>query len=94
MRVSLDLRQGVQEVLRNLRKRYFADHDQQGHAMLNDSGKLIGRVADALVVRNADAAVAAAVFEPLLIGPVRGKEIAVPLDGEACGSKDFGEAFT
>jgi hypothetical protein len=71
----------------------FADHDQQRYAMLHDRGELIRCVADAFVVGKRNAAVATAVFKPLLVGTVLLEETLVPLDGQAGGREDFGEAL-
>lgn len=54
--------------------------------MLHDRSALVDPVPDALVVGDGDAAMRAAVFQPLLIGAVRWKQIVVPLDVKAgCG---------
>ena len=89
----LDPWQRVDEVLREVGKWDFADHDEQRHMVLDDGGELVWRVADAFVVGDCDAPVAAAVFEPLLVGTVLREEVVVTLDGQAGGREDFWEAF-
>lgn len=71
----------------------LADYDQQRYAMLHNCSELIRCVADALVVGKRNAPVATAVFKPLLVGTVLLKETLVPLNGQASGREDFGEAF-
>ena len=61
--------------------------------MLPDRGEFVRRVADAFVVGDGDAAVAAAVFEPLLVGPVGREQIVMPFHREARGGKDLGKAL-
>jgi len=85
--------QCIDEVLRKVGERDFADYHEQRYAVLNDRGQLVGRVANALVVGNRDATVASAVFQPLLVRAVGRGKVVVPLDGQAGGGEDFGEAF-
>lgn len=66
-------------MLRKLGIRRLADHDEQSNAMLHDRLALIDLVADALVVGYRDAAFGAAIFQPLLIGTIRWKQIVMPL---------------
>lgn len=91
---DLDARQGVHKILCKLRERNLSDHDQQCHAVLDDGGKLVGGVADALVVGDADTAVAAAVLEPLFVGAVGREEVRVPFDAQAGGGENFREALS
>lgn len=89
----LDSGKRVNEVFRELRQGDLADDDEQCHTMLDHGGKLVRRIADAFVVSKRDAAVAAAMLEPLLVGAVGREEVVVPLDGQAGGGEDFWEAF-
>ena len=75
----LDPRQGRHKVLREIGIGCLANHDQKSNAMLYDRVALIGLVADALVVGDRDAAFGAAIFQPLLIGTIRWKQIVMPL---------------
>ena len=74
-----DLWQRRHKMLRKLGIRRLADHDEQSNAMLHDRLALIDFVADALVVGDRDAAFGAAIFQPLLIGTIRWKQIVMPL---------------
>ena len=66
-------------MLRKLWIRRLANHDQESNAMLHDRLALIDLVADALVVGDRDAALGAAILQPLLIGTIRWKQIVMPL---------------
>ena len=62
--------------------------------MPDDGGQFVGGVADALIVRKRDAVVLAAVFQPLLIWTVRGKQVVMPFNRQTGSSKDVGKTFT
>jgi len=47
--------------------------------MFNDRGQFVGGVTDTLIVRQRNAVVLATVFEPLLVGPIRRKQVEMPL---------------
>lgn len=55
--------------------RDVTDNDEQAHVVRNDSGKLIGRIADALVVRDGNATLRPAVLQPFFVRAVRLEEI-------------------
>lgn len=64
----------------------MTDDNQQGELMLHDRITLVDPVADTLVVGDRDAAMRAAVFQPLLIRAIGWKQIMVPFDLKAgCG---------
>ena len=72
----------------------FPHDNQQSNAVLLDGGEFVRRVTDALVVRDGDAAVATAVFEPLLVRAIRRKQIVVSLYPQASIGENLGKAFT
>ena len=59
-----------------------------------DCRQLVGRVADALVVRYRDPTPGAAVFEPLLVRAIRRKETVMPFDRQSGGGENCGKTFT
>lgn len=53
--------------------------------------KLVGLVADALVVRDRDPPVLSNELKPLFVGGIRDEVGIVALHGQACSPEDFGE---
>lgn len=62
--------------------------DQQGHPVLHDRLAFVDLVANALVVRDRDATLGAAILQPLLVGAIRRKQIVVAFDLVAGSSQD------
>lgn len=86
--------QGVDEIASQLGVGSFAKHDPKRDSMSNDSFTLVRDVANALVMRERDSAIAAAMLEPLLVGALGREEVVVPLDRQAGCGEDVREAFT
>jgi hypothetical protein len=59
--------------------------------MLDHRGQFVGNIPNAPVVRDRDASVLAAVFEPLFVRPLRQEEVVVSLDGERGCDENRGE---
>lgn len=59
------------------------NHNQQLHLKLNDGGQFVRCVADALVVCDGDATLRPTVFQPLLVGAIRLKQVVVSFYLEA-----------
>jgi hypothetical protein len=70
------------------------DDDKQCDAMTPDGLRFVGFVANALVVGNRNPAFGAAIFQPLLVGAARWKQVMMPLDRQARGGKNGGELLS
>lgn len=55
----------------------MADDDQQRDTIADDGGKLVGRVANSLVMSNGNSPVPSAVLQPLIVGTIGRKQISV-----------------
>lgn len=77
---GLDPGQSSDEGIRKLGKRHVAYHDQKADTVLEDRLALVDLVADALIMSDRDAAIAAAILEPLLVRTIRRKQVMVPLN--------------
>ena len=71
----------------------MTDDDQQRNVVVHDRVAFVDPVADALVVGDCNTAICATVFQPLLIGAIRRKQIVVSLDLKACSGQDGRELF-
>ena len=80
---SLDSSYRVHEIAGEVREGCLTDYDQQRDAISNDGGKFVRRVADSLIVCDGNPAVLSAVLQPLLVGTVGWKEIAMTFHGQS-----------
>lgn len=69
------------------------DDHQQRNFVLHYGVAFVDPVANALVVGDRDAAMGAAIFQPLLIRAIRRKQIVVPLDSKAGSGQDCRKLF-
>ncbi len=76
---------------RELGVRRMPDDDQEGHPVLNDSGKLVGFVANARVVRERNPAERGYLTQPHVVLAVVSKVVAVSLYGKARIAQDAGK---
>ena len=60
--------------------RDVTDNDEQAHVVLDDGGKLVGCISNALVVRDRNATIRPAVLQPFFVRTVRLEEIVVALN--------------
>lgn len=93
MRVEerLDSRSCPHEVGSKFRDRGMANHDEQCDLMANDCSELVGGIANPFVMADRDAAVLAAVLQPLFVGTIRREEVVMPLDSQSRGRENPGK---
>lgn len=77
-----------------LRIRGSADHNQQGHAILDDRSQFVRLVTDAAIMGNGHPATLADVFQPGFIRAVGREVIRMPLHMQAGGGQYFWKAFS
>ncbi|OFW30170.1 MAG: hypothetical protein A3G76_14210 [Acidobacteria bacterium RIFCSPLOWO2_12_FULL_65_11] len=85
------VRQGVDEVPRELGVGRMPDNDEERHLVLHDAGKLVGFVANPRVVGERDPAACGHRTQPRVIFAVVSKVITVSLYREARIAQDAGK---
>lgn len=88
---SLDPGKCCHKALRECRIRRLSDNDQECNRVALNRGQLVRCVSDALVVRDGNAPVSAAILEPLLVRTIVREEITVSFDDQSRVTQPFRE---